>query len=82
LTRQFPGAIDFIAVNHYATWYIGESDIYGNATAPYMGVECSDAAEPGTTRQYQQMNLDQINSRGVQRQCQTQVREDEGKYLV
>ncbi|XP_076816813.1 uncharacterized protein LOC143462503 [Clavelina lepadiformis] len=36
------GTIDFVALNHFTSWYIGQADIYENGTAPFLGVECRD----------------------------------------
>ena len=35
-----------MAISHYNTWYIAQSDIYGNGTAPNVGILCPNETAP------------------------------------
>jgi len=44
--ESIKGTVDFVAISHYNTWYIAQSDIYGNGTAPSVGILCPNETAP------------------------------------
>nr|XP_026692500.1 uncharacterized protein LOC104266271 isoform X3 [Ciona intestinalis] len=68
------GAIDFVSLNHLTTWYVAQSDIYGNSTAPFMGVVCRDTSPPADP--WKEFAIDQTPSRGLPQCGNPQERAD------
>lgn len=60
------GTIDFVGINHFITYYITQSDIYGNSTAPFVGEVCRDEENSTNIDEwYGTWSRDQTSARGI-----------------